>query len=174
MSKPAVTSLLANNLQRLRPADASRPSSRPARGLAILTCMDARLDLLDALGLSVGDAHVLRNAGGRATSDVMRSLAISTHVLGVREVGLVQHTDCRLERASNTDLELVTGLVGVDFLPFESVAESLRVDVAAVREAGVLPAGCRVWGAVYDVATGALTLVHRPRLVVVPSRPRPR
>lgn len=130
--------------------------------LAIVTCMDSRLDLIGALGLEMGCAHILRNAGGRVTADVVRSIAISIHIFGVREIGIVHHTGCGLEGASNADFASRTGLPNMDFLPFCSVAESLTNDVNVLLGAGVLPPETIVWGAVYKTETGSIELVQVP------------
>src|SRR4051812_45195574 len=76
---------------------------RPIKKLAVVTCMDCRIDVFAVLRLEIGDAHVIRNAGGRVTDDVLRSLALSTHVLGTDSVILMQHTECGLSGASNED-----------------------------------------------------------------------
>src|ERR1700742_2496921 len=89
---------------RARVADA-----RPGRRLAVVTCMDARIDVFAALGLHLGDAHVIRNAGGRVTDDVLRSLALSTHVLGVDTVAVMQHTKCGLAGVTDEELQRLTG-----------------------------------------------------------------
>lgn len=133
----------------------------PARHLAILTCMDARLDLFRALGLRIGDAHILRNAGGRATADAIRSLVVSAHLLGTREVGVVQHTNCGLEGWSDEELEERTG-ANLEFLAFSEVYVSVRWDVAVIRSCGYLPPDFVAWGAIYDVDTGALQVVADP------------
>ena len=138
---------------------------RPARRLAILTCMDARLDLFRSLGLEVGDSHVLRNAGGRASEDAIRSLVVSTHLLGTREIGVVHHTDCGLEGLTDADVADRTGVRDIEFLTFASVDESVRADVAAIRRCGPLPHGTVVWGAVYDVDTGGLRVIAEPQPV---------
>jgi carbonic anhydrase len=135
---------------------------QPARHLVILTCMDARLDLFRAMGLEVGDAHILRNAGGRASPDAIRSLVVSAHMLGTREIGVIHHTNCGLEGLTDEEVEARTGVTGLDFLAFDDVEESVRVDVDALRACGHLPAGFVVWGAVYDVDTGALRVVAEP------------
>src|SRR3954471_6495106 len=85
---------------------------QPARHLVILTCMDARLDLFRSLGLEVGDAHILRNAGGRASDDAIRSLVVSTHLLGTREILVIHHTNCGLEGMSDDDVATKTGVSG--------------------------------------------------------------
>src|SRR3954454_24955991 len=102
--------------------------SRPVRHIAVVTCMDARIDVFAVLGLQLGEAHVIRNAGGRVTDDVLRSLALSTHVLGVDTVVVMQHTKCGL--AGVTDAEL-RGFTGADFefLPIDDHAAALHEDV---------------------------------------------
>jgi carbonic anhydrase len=132
---------------------------QPRRHLVILTCMDARLDLFRALGLEVGDAHILRNAGGRATDDAIRSLVVSSHLLGTREVGIIHHTNCGLEGSTDEQVAARTGVSGMAFLTFSDVDESVRDDVAAVRACGLLPPGFVAWGAVYDVDDGAVRVV---------------
>lgn len=158
----AVWSLLASNRQNRSGPAASLPSRVPGRRLAVLTCMDARLDLEALLDLRVGDAHVLRNAGGRVTTDVLRSLAVSTHTLGVREIGIIQHTGCGLEGAHNHDLMRHTGLADVDFLPFHDVHESVKTDVDTVVRSGFLADDTAVWGAVCRIDSGSVSLVCGP------------
>src|SRR3954454_19589765 len=89
---------------------------QPQRHLVVLTCMDARLDLFRALGLEVGDAHILRNAGGRASVDAIRSLVVSTHLLGTREIGVIHHTNCGLEGITDEEIAERTGVDGIDYL----------------------------------------------------------
>ena len=145
-------------------AHAGRPP-QPARHLAIVTCMDARMDVLPALGLAVGDAHIVRNAGGRVSDDVIRSLVVSSHVLGTREVGVIHHTTCGMGGVTNDDLAERTGVRGIDFLPFDDLDDSVRVDVAALEASPHLPKDLTVWGAVYDTDTGRLRVVAEPRSV---------
>jgi Carbonic anhydrase len=151
--------LLAANEAYQRAEFSSAPRTPvPARRLVILTCMDARLDLFRALGLRIGDAHILRNAGGRATADAIRSLVVSAHLLGTREVGVVQHTNCGLEGWSDEELAERTGS-NLEFLTFSDVYVSVREDVDVIRSCGYLPPGFVAWGAIYDVDTGALQVV---------------
>src|SRR3954454_6685413 len=84
-------------------------SPRPGRRLAVVTCMDARIDVFAVLGLHLGEAHVIRNAGGRVTDDVLRSLALSSHVLGVDTVVVMQHTKCGLVGVDDEELRRLTG-----------------------------------------------------------------
>jgi len=147
--------------QRDEPEPCMAPAA-PGRRLVILTCMDSRIDIFRALGLARGDAHVVRNAGGRASDDAIRSLIISTHVLGTREVGVIHHTDCGLAGRTDADLAAETGVEGVAYLAFSDLTQSVRDDVAAIRASSSLPAGIVAWGAVYDVVTGALRVVEQP------------
>jgi carbonic anhydrase len=138
----------------------------PARPLLVVTCIDARMDPARALGLDVGDAHVIRNAGGRVTDDVVRSAVISSWLLGTREFLVIHHTDCGMTKFTNDVLQgMVRDATGidvsdVDFLPFSDIEQSVRDDVARLRDVKTLPEGVRVDGLVYDVAWGALTEVE--------------
>jgi carbonic anhydrase len=158
---PVIHSLLASVGERPPAPTGDRPR-QPTRRLAVVTCMDARIDPLAALGLDVGEAHVLRNAGGRVTDDVLRSLALSTHGLGVREVGVIHHTGCGLQGLDNVELNRQAGLVGVDFLPFTGMEAGVAEDVAALVDSGYLAPGTVVWGAVYDLGAGVVSLVPEP------------
>ena len=142
-------------------------TAAPTRQLVVLTCMDARLDLFRLLGLAIGDAHLLRNAGGRATDDAIRSLVISAHWLGTREYVVIHHTGCGLHGVTNTEIcdrvESATGnRPDIDFRPFADVEVSVREDVARIRACELLPVGAIVWGAVYDVHTGELREITQP------------
>ncbi len=134
----------------------------PARQFAVLTCMDARLDPARFLGLQEGDAHVIRNAGGRASDDAIRSLVISYKLLGTREFVVIHHTDCGMLTFSNDDLR---GLLRrdqgadashVDFLPFADLDQSVRDDVETLRRSPLIPGDIPVSGYVYDVHSGRL------------------
>ncbi|HXF72425.1 MAG TPA: carbonic anhydrase [Actinomycetota bacterium] len=143
----------------------------PAKRLAVLTCMDARLDPLRFLGLDLGDAHVIRNAGGRASDDALRSLVISSHLLGTRECVVIHHTDCGMLTFTNEDLrrrlEEETGedASSIDFLPFRDLEESVREDVRRIAGSPFIPGDVTVSGFVYDVRTGRLRQVEAPRRV---------
>ena len=134
----------------------------PARRLAVLTCMDARLDPAKALGLEEGDAHVIRNAGGRASDDALRSLIISYTLLGTREFLVIHHTDCGMVTFTNEQLreqlrrDMKADASAIDFLPFTDLDASVRQDVATVRSSPLIPDDITVSGFVYDVATGRL------------------
>src|SRR5437660_4065253 len=111
----------------------------PARHVAVLTCMDARLHPASFLGLQLGDAHVIRNAGGRASDDALRSLIISEQLLGTDTVVIIHHTDCGMLTFSNEDLrtklqgEFHTSADDIDFLPFKNLEQSVRDDIATVK-----------------------------------------
>jgi carbonic anhydrase len=137
----------------------------PARKVAVVTCMDARILPSRVLGLEEGDAHVIRNAGGRA-QDALRSLIISQQLLGTREVAVIHHTDCGMLTFKNEDLrarvkrELAADASGIDFLPFSDVEKSVRDDVAALRDSPFIARDVPIRGFVYDVRTGRLTEVR--------------
>lgn len=143
---------------RFEPIDTPRPRLR----MAVLTCMDARIKLFDLLGLRHGDVHILRNAGGLATEDAIRSLVLSQHSLGTQEVMVIQHTDCGLHGVRDADLAgriaAKTGHpIPFAFGGFDDVDDSVRGSVARLRDSPWL-VGHRdaVRGFVYDVATGKL------------------
>jgi carbonic anhydrase len=125
---------------------------RPARRLAVLTCMDVRVDPLGILGLSMGDAHVLRNAGGRVTEDVLRSLALSSNVLGVTSVVVMHHTRCGLAGASDVELRVQTG-ADVAFLTIGDHDVALEQDIDAIMSTPFLEGIESVSGVLYDVDT---------------------
>ncbi|MGQ0668539.1 MAG: beta-class carbonic anhydrase [Actinomycetota bacterium] len=137
----------------------------PARRLAVLACMDARLHPERFLGLEIGDAHVIRNAGGRASDDAIRSLIISSNLLGTNEYVVIHHTDCGMLTFTNDDLRSKLAerygadASGVDFLPFGDLEESVREDVRRIRGSSFIPGDISVSGYVYDVRTGRLNPV---------------
>jgi carbonic anhydrase len=152
----------------------------PARGFAILTCMDARLDPAKYAGLSEGDAHVIRNAGGRASDDAIRSLVISYKLLGTKEWFVIHHTNCGMEFFTD---EVIRGLLAnsletaalgadgfydvgsgpgsaeakyIDWLTISDNAQSVTEDVSRVRSHPLVPARIPIYGYIYDVTTGRL------------------
>ena len=133
----------------------------PARKLAIVTCMDSRIFPSRAFGLKAGDAHIIRNAGGRAR-EALRSLVISQRLMGTNEVAIIHHTDCGSLRFTNDDIHAkVTQDLGadssnIDFLPFTDLEESVREDVAYLLASPLIPATVLVRGFIYDVRTGRL------------------
>lgn len=159
----------------------------PVRRFAILTCMDARLDPAKFAGLAEGDAHVIRNAGGRASDDAIRSLVISHKLLGTREWFVIHHTNCGMETFTD---DVMRGLLAqsldtasladgvwrdtgagpgspegefVDWLTIRDQADSVRADVRRIRSHPLVPRNVAIYGYLYDVTTG--------RLVEVPGAP---
>ncbi len=152
----------------------------PGRGFAVLTCMDARLDPAKYAGLSEGDAHVIRNAGGRASDDAIRSLVISYKLLGTREWFVIHHTDCGMETFTD---ETIRGLLAssletsavdasgwhdhgagpgstegdhIDWMTFSDNAKSVVADVKRIREHPLVPGRIPIYGYIYDCKTGRL------------------
>jgi len=138
---------------------------RPARGLAVVTCMDSRIEPLQMLGLSPGDANILRNAGARVTDDVLRTLVLAVHVLGVHRVMVVAHTDCRMATATDEQVHAaIRDSTGIDtrsleFRTMDDQLATLAADVQRIRSSPYLPADLPVLGCSYDVSTGQLEVV---------------
>lgn len=142
-------------------------SARPSRQLAVVTCMDCRIDVPAALGLAVGEAHVLRNAGGVVTDDVIRSLAISQRKLGTREVMLVHHTGCGMQTLSEegfrAELQEATGIAPPFAIEsFTDLEADVRQSILRVRRSPFLPHRDAVRGFIYDVDTQHLREVDAP------------
>lgn len=140
-------------------------SKVPQRAIAVVTCMDARVDPLPALGLEPGDAHVLRNAGAIVTDDMLRSLVVSQHMLGTRAVDVMMHTDCGMQGLGDENLNAAIAAAAgsvarLRFLGFSDLEAELHRGVERLRSAAALPARDRIRGLIFDVATG------RPRVVV--------
>ena len=157
----AIDDMLQANQQYVAGFSKGGMSAPPARGVAVVCCMDARIDPARSLGLEEGDAHVIRNAGGRV-AEALRSLAISQELLGTREVAIIHHTDCGMLTFSDTDIRtrLRTSL-GADadhiaFLPFTDLDGSVRDDLALYRASSIVRQDIPVRGFVYDVYTGGL------------------
>jgi carbonic anhydrase len=160
-----IDELLSNNRTFAEPLADRHLDVEPSRRLAIVTCMDSRLDVFAALGLGDGEAHVLRNAGGVVSDDVIRSLAISQRRLGTREIMLIHHTDCGMEKISDegfrVELEEATGILPeFPIESFESVDESVRESLRRVRHSPFIPHREAVRGFVYDVDTHRLREVE--------------
>jgi carbonic anhydrase len=141
-------------------ARANVTDPRPSRRLAVITCMDARIDVFAVLGLHLGEAHVIRNAGGRVTDDVLRSLALSSAVLGVDTAVVMQHTKCGLAGVTDEELRQLTGS-DIGFLPIADHAAALREDVDTLAHTPYLSGIWTIAGCVYDVESGALDDVVR-------------
>jgi carbonic anhydrase len=154
-----VARLLAAN-ESYAAARASVADPRPSRHLAVVTCMDARIDVFAVLGLNLGEAHVIRNAGGRVTDDVLRSLALSCHVLGVDTAVVMQHTKCGLAGVTDAELRRRTG-ADLGFYPIDDHAEALREDIEILASTPYLEPLKVVAGFVYDVEHGGLDDVVR-------------
>lgn len=140
---------------------------KPKTRVAIVTCMDSRLHVAQALGLALGDAHILRNAGGRVTDDMIRSLVISQQQMGTREIVVLHHTDCGAQTFTNQSFadhiqqKLGVDVSDYDFLPFQDVVESVREDMAILQASPLIPDDVDINGAVYDVDTGKMTQVFK-------------
>jgi carbonic anhydrase len=141
-----------------------QPEALPAtaaRGLAVVTCMDSRIDPLRMLGLKPGDAKILRNAGARATADVLRTLVLARYLLGVNRIMIVAHTNCRMAGGTEDDVHTAIAESGgpdtrtISFLTTQDQLAALRTDVQRVRSWPYLP-DVTVGGFRYDLATGLL------------------
>jgi carbonic anhydrase len=153
-------------LARSRAGELAAPglSPTPLRGVAVLACMDTRIDLFAMLGLQRGDAHLIRNAGGLATDDAIRSLSASQRLLGTEEIVVVMHEGCGLHGASED--EFAQELARDGAVPtwrlgaFEDVEDALRQSVTRLRSSRELPARDHIRGFVFDPETGELREVH--------------
>jgi len=137
----------------------------PAKKLAVVACMDARLHVSKILGLNEGDAHVIRNAGGAVTDDAIRSLAISQRLLGTEEVILIHHTDCGMltftDDAVKAEIQKETGVRPAFALEaFSNLDDDVRQSIARIKASPFVPKKDRVRGFVYDVTTGRLNEVQ--------------
>lgn len=155
--------MLANNESWAQRFPGSKPV-RPARAVAVVACMDSRMPLFPLLGLEVGDAHVIRNGGGVITEDVVRSLTISQHLLGTREIVLVHHTDCGMQKSDDVAFaDLVEQATGRRppwaGRMFTDVEDDVRESIRLIRECPYLLSH-EVRGTVYDVETGLLREVR--------------
>ena len=164
---PSTPELLAGNAAFARDFDGAGMPAEPARRLAVVACMDARIDLPRILGLRVGEAHIIRNAGGVVTDDVIRSLCLSQRLLDTREVVLVHHTGCGLQLLDEhrflSELEAETGIrpswpLETFADPYDDVAESMR----RLRSSPFLPCKDHIRGFVYEVTDGKLHEVGAP------------
>lgn len=189
MSKILQEVLAANQKYAANFGDKAKLAMPPARHFAVLTCMDARLDLAKFAGLAEGDAHVIRNAGGRASDDAIRSLVISYKLLGTGEWFVIHHTNCGMEFFTN---DLMRGLLShsletaaltdkgfqdvgegpgsragefIEWLTIRDQGQSVRDDTQRIREHPLVPANIAIYGYIYDVQSG--------RLLEVPEANRP-
>jgi carbonic anhydrase len=180
MSKILTEVLSANKTYASTFGDKAKLALPPARGFAILTCMDARLDPAKYAGLAEGDAHVIRNAGGRASDDAIRSLVISYKLLGTKEFFVIHHTDCGMQFFTN---DVMRGLLAnsletaaltpegfkdigkgpgstaaefIEFLTIKDQAQSVLADVTRIRQSPLVPKSIPIYGYIYDVHSGNL------------------
>ena len=157
----AIDDLIRNNQGYAERFDGAGLPAPPSRRVAIVTCMDARLDVFRLLGLGPGEAHVIRNAGGVVTEDVVRSLLISQRLLGTREIALVQHTGCGLlglrDQEVMTQIRADTGRsLPFTLEAFDDLVDNVRRSIARLRESPFIPHTDHVRGFAYDVETGRL------------------
>lgn len=137
-------------------------TGRAARGLAVVTCIDSRIDPLRVVGMGPGDVKILRNAGARVTDDVQRTLLLATYLLGVTRILIMPHTDCRMVGSTEAQIHATiraehgADTRSIEFRTSDDVDASLGLDVVRVRANPLLPPGTKVGGAVYDVHTGRL------------------
>jgi carbonic anhydrase len=156
-----IDELVANNRAFAAGLPAQHLDVKPRRRLVIVTCMDSRLDVFAALGLREGEAHILRNAGGVITDDVIRSLAVSQRRLGTRAVMLIHHTDCGMQSLTDdgfrAELQDATGVAPAFAIEsFSDVEADVRQSILRVRRSAFLPHRDVVRGFVYDVDTHLL------------------
>ncbi|MDH3732698.1 MAG: carbonic anhydrase [Gemmatimonadota bacterium] len=160
----AIDDCLQANAEFVGRGDAAAVPVRPSRRLAIVTCMDCRLELTGALGLRSGDAHMIRNAGGVVTEDVIRSLTLSQALLGTREIMLIHHTNCGLLASSDDALgEAIEDAIGsrppFALSSFDDVEADVRRCLAVLNESPLIVHDQEIRGFVYDVETGQISEV---------------
>ena len=154
--------VLDGNAQYAERYAASDLTGWAAKGLAVVTCMDSRIDPLNLLGMRPGDVKILRNAGARVTDDVLRTLVLAAHLLGVKRVLVMPHTECKMASGEEADVHrLIAEQSGIDTRSMEirtvtDQVSALITDVVRVRANPLLPADLVVGGAILDVKTGRL------------------
>ena len=185
MSKVLHEVLKANEIYAQHFGEKSKLPIPPGRKFSIVTCMDARLDPAKFAGLEEGDAHVIRNAGGRVTEDVIRSLIVSHKLLGTQEWFVIHHTDCGMLTFTNETIyrllstSLESALIGpegwynpsneggseagqyINFLPFSNLEKSIVDDVRTIRNHPLVPKNIPIYGYIYDVKSGKLIEVKQ-------------
>ena len=179
----ALTSITENNKNYTEIFDKGDLASKPSKSIAILTCMDTRINPLKLCGLNIGDAHIIRNAGGRVTDDAIRSLIISYKLLGTKDWFIIQHTDCGLSKINDKeiadlleiDLETSTSEnvnwksnnnskseAGsnyghkIKWYTFLNLKESILEDLEKIKNHPLIPKNINIYGFIYDVKTGRL------------------
>lgn len=163
--RPNVEELVLNNVTAAAGFDGADLGVAPRRRLAIIACMDSRMDVFKILGLANGEAHIIRNAGGVVTDDVIRSLCLSQRLMGTREVVLLHHTDCGLQKVTEdtfkAELEQELGIrPGWALESFSDPHADTAQSIERLRVSPFIPHKDHVRGFVYDVATGLLDEVH--------------
>ena len=156
-----IDDLLATNARFVKDFPARHLAVRPSRRLAVVACMDSRLDVFGALGLGLGEAHVIRNAGGIVSDDVIRSLAISQRRLGTEDIILIQHTDCGMltitDDGFRRELQEATGIApGFAIESFTDLEANVGQSLERLRNSPFVAYRERIRGFIYDVDTGAL------------------
>lgn len=157
--------LLANNAEYAQTFDFRHLPTSPARQVAIVACMDARMAIFPILGLNPGDAHIIRNAGGVVTDDIIRSLCLSQRAMGTREIILLHHTDCGLQKVSEesfkAELEAETGVRPTWAVEaFDDPYADVRESIQRLLQSPFISEDSQIRGFVYDVTTGLLDEVH--------------
>jgi carbonic anhydrase len=154
--------LLIANAEYVKSFKYSELTGRALKGLAIVTCMDSRINPLSVVGMNSGDVKILRNAGARVTEDVIRTLVLATYLLNVERILVMPHTDCAMARGDEAEIHaLIDQKFGVDTTSLEfrvtrDQEASLKTDVNAIRASSLIRQGVTVAGAIYDVTTGKI------------------
>jgi carbonic anhydrase len=160
--REAFSDILSANAAFATDFEGSRLTGTANRGLAIVTCMDSRINPLAVLGMQAGDVKIIRNAGARVTGDVLRTLVLATYLLGVDRILVMPHTDCRMAQSEEADIHAtIAEQYGVDTrsLEFRTVSDqrkALITDVTRIRSYPLLREGVTVGGAIYNVTSGVL------------------
>jgi carbonic anhydrase len=164
MTDPTFNDVIAGNREFVESYHEPGMTGRAAKHLALITCMDSRIDPLRALGMAAGDMKILRNAGARVTDDVLRTLVLATYLLDVNRIIVMPHTDCRMAKSTETEVhETILDRTGVDTrsLEFRTIEDPLRTlaaDVQRIRSFPFIRDDVVVAGGMYNVETGELTM----------------
>ena len=159
---PKFGDLISANSEYVETFKYSDLTGSAARGLAIVTCMDSRINPLSVVGMRSGDAKILRNAGARVTEDVLRTLVLATYLLNVDRILVMPHTDCRMAQSEESNIhELIDSKFGVDtrsleFRVTKDQESALKTDITRVRAYPLIRKGVSVAGAIYGVKTGKI------------------
>lgn len=164
----AFADMLTANAEAAADYELAAPTGVARLGLAIVTCIDTRIDPVRMFGVGLGDAKFFRNAGGRVTEDVIRGLAAATATLGVTRIAVVEHTQCKMASVGQDDVVAAVAeaagvepaeAASIDYLTIDGQEETLRADVERLRAAPVIPPGTELGGFLFDLETGRLTQV---------------